>query len=282
MEAMRTMTGQRMRKAVPLIAVTLCLFLVNGLTGHAADTAVFCEASGSNVIRDGDISIDISNASNGYVMVKHKGSSQRLKVRVFFGDEQQTYELNGKGQYEAFPLIKGSGTYKVATFQHIKESQYTQISAKSFSALLGNERAAFLCPNQNVWYTPEMRAVQLSYELCAGMSDEWEKLEAIYNYVSKNIMYDYMKAITVRNPYVSVVDDTLAMRSGICLDFASLLACMLRVQGIPTMLVVGDLIPQSQRHAWNKVYVGGTWMQLDATFPNGQYKQSDYSELFFY
>jgi len=282
MEAMQTITGKRTRKAAPWIVMALCLFLVNGLVGHAEFTPVFAQATEKNVIRDGKVSIDVSNAGDGYVMIRHSGSSKRLKLRIYYGDAYQTYDINNKGDYEAFPLIKGSGTYKVVMFENVKNSEYTQLCAKSFKADLKDEKAAFLAPNQNAWYTSSSATVAKSFELTSGMRDEWERLETIYNYVSKNIMYDYMKALSVRNPYYPDVDATLASRMGICFDYAAVLACMLRVQGIPTQLVVGDLIPQNQRHAWNKVYIGGTWLPMDATFPNGTYKQSDYSDLFYY
>ncbi|MCL1964231.1 MAG: transglutaminase-like domain-containing protein [Firmicutes bacterium] len=260
----------------------LCISLAGWLISLAQVVPVFCQPSGVNVIRDGKVSVDISNVSDGYVMVRHSGSGKRLKLRLYYGDAFQTYDINSQGMYEALPLTGGSGSYKAVMFENVKGTDYSQIFSKGFTADLYSERAAFLCPNQNVWYTPETLAVRKSFELCGDITDDWGKVETLYNYVSGNIIYDHMKALTVRSPYYASVDDTLLSRTGICLDYASLLACMLRVQGIPTRLVVGDLIPTGQRHAWNKVYVGGTWVQMDATFPNGTYRQSDYSELYFY
>ena len=250
--------------------------------GRTQHVPIFSEASGVTVLREGKVTIDASNASFGYIMVKHDGSGKRLKLRNYFGDTYQTYDLNSQGRYEAFPLINGDGTYKVVVLENVKDADYAQVASQDVSVRMDSEYAPFLVPNQYVRYTARTQAVELSKELCAGVEDDWAKVELLYEYVSGNIIYDYMKALTVRNPYYPSVDETLAAGTGICLDYTALLACMLRVQGIPTMLVVGDLLPTGQRHAWNKVFVGGDWVQMDPTFPSDIYKQSDYVDLYFY
>ena len=78
-------------------------------------------------------------------------------------------------------------------------------------------------------------------------------------------MYDYILAMTVRSnsTYLPDVDKTLADRKGICFDFAALMCCMLRSQGIPTQMVIG--YADSCYHAWNRVYVDGQWRLVDTT-----------------
>jgi len=70
---------------------------------------------------------------------------------------------------------------------------------------------------------------------------------------------------------------------GICFDFSSLLAAMLRSQDIPAKLAMGFVAtsPKPTYHAWNEVYIndvgwirirsqiyfsGKDWERMDATF----------------
>lgn len=55
-------------------------------------------------------------------------------------------------------------------------------------------------------------------------------------------------------------DETLASRSGICFDYASLAAAMLRSLGIPCQVITGYVGPESLYHAWNMVYIDGSWV----------------------
>ncbi len=279
---MRKKTAQRMHGVAPWVCFVLCaLVIFGGATGSYA-APVYPEASGENVVTAGKVTMDISHMDLGYIMVKHSGSSKKLKVQVNCDGAIQNYDLNGKDVYEVYPLIKGSGTYKISVLENSKGSDYVLITSNTLDVVMADNNAAFLCPNQFIWYEPETLAVQKSIELCEGLTNEWEKAEKLYTYVSQYVMYDYMKMLTVRNPYLPDVDDTLLTGMGICFDYSALLACMLRVQGIPTMMVVGDLLPTGERHAWNKALLGGNWMMMDATFSTGGYTQADYAEQYYY
>ena len=54
-------------------------------------------------------------------------------------------------------------------------------------------------------------------------------------------------------------DETLSSKTGICFDYASLGAAMLRAVGIPTKIVCGYVSPGQIYHAWIMVYIDGTW-----------------------
>ena len=77
--------------------------------------------------------------------------------------------------------------------------------------------------------------------------------------------------------YTSDVDAILASGTGICLDYAAVMASMLRSQRIPTRLEVG--YAQDAYHAWISTYVedqgwvngmihfdGKNWSIMDPTF----------------
>lgn len=261
--------------ALIIIMVACLLFTVRA---QSADifSLVFANPTGIDVLSGGDVTVDISNCSRGYIMIRHNGSSKRLKARITYGGEEFSYDLNGYGDYEAFPLQNGSGNYQVQVFQNAKGSSYARVYNGSFYADIPDPNAAFLCPNQYVWYTPTTQAISKSFELCEGLDSNMSKAKTLYTYVGTTVMYDYLKALSVQKGYLPSVDETLNSRTGICFDYAALLACMLRVQGIPTKLAIGDLTTAGQYHAWNQAYIDGVWVLMDPTFINSTYSKDDY------
>lgn len=271
--------------AALLFMVVLCVVYGVVVYGAEAFTALYPHATGATTIESGGFTVDVSNASEGYIMMKHRGTSTRLKARVVFdGTTTATYDVSGEGtgEYEVFPLQLGSGKYQVLGFENVEGSSYSQVLKQSFKVELPDPDRTFLYPNVYVNYTAESLAVAKSYELCEGLETDQEKLEAIYDWVSSNVLYDYVKAITVQKTYMPDVDETLTTKLGICFDYASLTACMLRVQGIPTKLVIGTCLPQNQYHAWNLAKVGDVWILLDATLRSAGYGWQDYETERYY
>lgn len=274
--------GRRFGRAVPWIAFALCLLIVGSVFSLDIFSLVYPQATGEKQLSGGNVVVDISNMDKGYIMVKHSGSTKRLKARITHSGTEFTYDLNGNGEYETFPLQFGSGSYLVEVFENAKGTSYSKVFNKSFDAAVTNPNAAFLCPNQYVWYTPTTAAVAKSFEICEGLTTDKEKAKALYEFVGTHVMYDYMKALTVQSGYLPSVDETLSTGMGICFDYSALLGCMMRVQGIPTQLVIGDLLTQNQYHAWNVALVDGNWVLMDATFKNSNYAPSDYAQERFY
>ena len=102
-------------------------------------------------------------------------------------------------------------------------------------------------------------------------------IQSVYTYVCDNITYDVEKASTVKSGYLPDPDETLSTGKGICFDYASLMASMLRSQGIPTRLEIG--YAGDAYHAWISTYIkdvgwvngiikfdGKNWELMDPTF----------------
>jgi len=276
MDAMQRTDGRRKRLAAGgclALALLLLLLLVIG-----ARAAVFSETTDKQT-QNGNVTIDTGNKDQGYFLIKHAGSKKRLKVLVTAPNGVKAqYDLNGNGEFEPFSFPYGNGSYKVAVLQNIEKNRYAYVYSTTLHVNMPDPSLAFLCPNQYVMYTPLSAAVAKSYELCEGLTDDGEKARRIYEYVSTHVLYDYIKAMTVaqRTGYLPNVDETLLTGMGVCFDYAALLACMLRVQGIPAKHVIGTLLPTNQYHAWNIALIDGAEVLMDATFPSIDYKESDY------
>ncbi len=247
--------------------------------------------------------IDYSNTGDGYVTVQYTASTgQRLKALVNGPTTQYQYDLT-PGKRTVLPLSDGNGTYKVGIYENVRDTSYACVVSQNVPVTLNNEFAPFLRSNQYVDYEAAPNTVAKAAELCAGITDPLKKVEAVYRYVIGGMTYDKQRAATVKSGYLPVLDDVLAKKTGICFDYAALMAGMLRSQSVPCKLVVG--YAGSAYHAWISVWTaengwvenviyfdGSTWQRMDPTFASSggqsdaimQYigNGSNYSEKFFY
>ena len=243
----------------------------------ALDTVLQPEATGVLTKENEKAVIDYSNTEDGYVMVCYTAeTNKRLKAQVKGPTTTYTYNLV-KGEWDTFPLSDGDGSYQVVVYENISGTKYATALSVRFDVALADEFAPFLRPNQYVDYGVAPNTVNKARELTEGKTEPLEKVQAVYDFVVKNITYDHELAATVQSGYLPVLDTVLAKRSGICFDYASLMTGMLRSQGIPSKLVVG--YAGTAYHAWISVWSeetgwvdgaiyfdGVSWQRMDPTF----------------
>lgn len=268
------MAADRKRPARAAACVLLVLLVL--LCASGALSLIWPKASGDDRTKKNGTVVDYSHASQGYVMVKHKKSKKTLKCRIEKDDISYTYDLNGEGEYEVFPLQMGSGKYNVRVYQQISGNRYSQASSLNFKAKLSDENAPYLCPNQYVWYEETGSVVALSDAVCEGRETQREKADAIRGYIASNYAYNFLRALTVPKGYMPDIEATIQEKSGICFDIASLAAAMYRVQGIPAKLVIG--YADRAYHAWNDVYLDGAFERVDITSQLTATRAATYTE----
>lgn len=260
-------------------------------SGPAISTVLAPEASGVKVKENRSAKIDYSNLSDGYVMVSWlAGGTTKLKVQVKGpSGTTYTYNLRTDGTYETFPLSDGSGSYTVTVYKNISGTSYSTVLNLKCTASITDEFAPFLRPNQYVNYTADCKTVAKAAELCAGVTDNLEKVTKVYNFVVEHLTYDRVKAATVQSGYLPDVDAILEAGTGICFDYASLMAAMLRSQEVPVKLVVG--YTGDVYHAWLNVWSeesgwidgviyfdGSDWKLMDPTFASSGRSSSSIME----
>ena len=244
------------------------------------------EASGELVAENDSAVIDYSHTDDGYVMVRFlTETTQRLKVLVQGPETTYSYNLP-QDAWTVFPLSDGSGTYQVGVYENTTGTKYAVVLVTEFEVQLADEFAPFLRPNQYVNYLDAEKTVEKGAELTADIEDPLEKVTAIYHFVVSNIAYDYEKAATVKSGYLPDLDAVLEAQTGICFDYAALMAAMLRSQEVPCKLVVG--YAGEIYHAWISVWTeetgwidgfiffdGQIWKRMDPTFASsGQEDES--------
>ena len=234
-------------------------------------------ADGVTVYQNDFASIDTSNTSQGYVMVKYNGTNEKVKLQITCPDQScYTYLISDRGAYDTFPLTAGNGSYALQVLENVAGDTYTVSLAQSINVSIEDEFLPFLYPNQYVNFHTDSKAVSKGSDLAKDTYSDLDVVQNIYNYVIKNISYDTEKAQNVSYGYVPDVDDTLSSKKGICFDYAALMTSMLRSQNIPTKLEVG--YSGDAYHAWISTYIddkgwvddiiqfnGDTWQIMDPT-----------------
>ena len=253
----------RMGKKRFIICATLILVACVALAAIAIGLNL-PQASGKSVKKDGKMTIDCSNMSQGYIMVKAKKSSKRLKVQISTAGAKLNYDLNGNGEYEVFPLQFGSGKYQVALFENASGKKYAKAGTVKLSVKMKDELSCFLYPNQYVNYDGNTECVKYATDMCKDMKDQAEIYKAVCSYVTSNFVYDFIKSVTVKPGQLPQIDECWKSRMGICQDLSAMTCAMLRSQGVPARLMIGT-VGANTYHAWVVAVVNGEERFFDPT-----------------
>lgn len=242
----------------------------------AVSTTLMPEASGKITKGNKQVTFDMSNTADGYIMVNYLEKTDKKLKLIVKGPSgtSYTYNINKTGAYETFPLSDGDGNYTVTAYKNISGTSYSTVFSTKITVKLKDQFAPFLMPNQYVNYTADSQTVKKAKELTNGKTTDLAKITSIYNWVVKNISYDKQLAATVKSGYLPDLDKVLASKKGICFDYASLMTAMLRSQGIPCKLVIG--YSGTAYHAWINTYTNeGGWIDSVIYFDGVSWKLMD-------
>ena len=224
-----------------------------------------------------------SHLSEGYVAVLAT-SSVRLKFQVSSNGVDYYYDLPSDGTPISCPLTAGSGSYTFTAWENTTGQRYAELdSITDVEVSLADEFQPFIRPSIYCDYDASSKSTKLANDLTADAQNEGDVLRSIYDWIVDDIAYNEGKAAQLADAtgYLPSPDATIDEGSGICFDYASLAAAMLRSQGIPCKIITGYVSPDDIYHAWNMVYIDGTWVdaridvkqntwtRIDTTFAAG-------------
>ena len=110
------------------------------------------------------VSIDASNTSEGYVMVKYTGNNPKVKLQIQTPDgNKYTYLLSQEKIFETFPLPSGDGTYTLTVYENVVDDKYSVACSQDIDVTIRDEFLPFLYPNQYVSFTVLEPAVKETY-----------------------------------------------------------------------------------------------------------------------
>jgi hypothetical protein len=212
---------------------------------------------------------DAGKTTSGAIGVRYlAGGDARVKARVRKETTNYDYDLFGRSNFEYFPLQLGNGDYTVTIFENVIDNRYRITENQVFKTVVENLLDVFRNSIQTIRWNRSMKTIIKADELCSGLKTDKEKIQAIYQFVTKNIKYDYYKIKTLKSSYIPDIDKILAAGKGICYDYSAVFAAMLRSQGIPAKLIKGYTDNVKEYHAWNEVYLSyeKRWIVVDTTY----------------
>lgn len=222
----------------------------------------------SNLKAEATSIIDKSQLDQGIIAINYKPKSgETSKVQIIKGNVSYVYSINKSNN--RYPLSLGDGKYTINVVKLVSGNSYSLIQQEVVDLKLENEEVPFLQSIQLVNWNKKMDTVKKAKELTKKSKTDLDKVSAIYSYIVKNIEYDYAKAKSVKEDYIPTVDNVLDSATGICYDYSSLFAAMLRSVGVPTKLVMGYTKSDTTTyHAWNQVYLADEdkWITIDTTY----------------
>lgn len=100
--------------------------------------------------------------------------------------------------------------------------------------------------------------------LANATGNNYEKIKYVHNWIVDNVKYDTNNSENIANIYGCLVN-----KSVVCEGYARAFKYLLDELNIPCILVSGVAIDDngnSERHAWNYVYIKNNWYAIDPTW----------------
>lgn len=99
-----------------------------------------------------------------------------------------------------------------------------------------------------------------------GKSD-YEKVKACYDYVTKNVTYDYL-GLYLGTPDCHSCYNAIRYKKAVCQGYATFMYRLMRQCKIPCRIIAGN--GNGEAHGWNIVKLGNYYYNLDSTWDAGQ------------
>jgi transglutaminase/protease-like cytokinesis protein 3 len=250
------------------------------------------------VIVEKDVTVDLSNIMDGYLLIDYQGPYDRMGIDVSCMDANGVvHEMNssinsdtdanvsnahvtpyfsypvGSG-WQGYALPYGSGTYTIKArpyYSTQKCSHAKDIATFTFDANF-EEVAPYQYRNAYSQYDENSISTSLATYLLSDAMEkkgraltDKEKTEAIMTFVRANITQQSKANCSV----FPDIESALTTGRGKCNERASAAAAMLKSQGVPVKIIHGYVLRNQDDkriyHAWLNVYMDGKWAMYDPT-----------------
>jgi transglutaminase-like putative cysteine protease len=215
---------------------------------------------------EGTYTIDTKQIRNGVFSVNYSiNKGNKVKLMVQKDGTTLYYNLSEADDSEVFPLQMGEGSYTVAVLENISGNRYKRVMKETVEVVKINPLDVYLQSIQIINWDDESYAAKKANELTKNLISDEDKVKVIYDYIIQNYIYDFEKT-ELPHDYIPDIDKIARTKKGMCYDFSSLFASMLRSINVPTKLVKGYGDKVKGYHAWNEVYLDGKWLTVDTSF----------------
>lgn len=249
------------RAEVAMILMRFCTYIYDLPEGHDALESY----------------IDISKVHNGYVSMRYVGETdKKFRARVILGGEITTYVIHPNQEYRfCFPY--GPGEYEIIMFENTHDTRYRRVLSEKVDVSEDDYQKSLLCPATYYNYDKVQGVSMKAQDLWDVKKTDRENAKFVFDWVASSFKYDMERMNFVESGYLPDLSHVLEKGGGVCLDYSSLYASMLRSQGVPCQIVVGNegVWGDMQCHAWCRALIDGKWTYIDPTFGSGRKTDRD-------
>lgn len=278
-----------LKKIMSLVAIFIFIFMM-----------LFTEIAFADRI----VELDTSKADKGTLKILYENPEvTKAKLLIAKDGQKYYYDLSNSSKYDKFVLQMGNGDYTITVYENVVSTKYRKVFEDTVSVNIKEEKVpeakieekveqskpekeevkvkvsnevketnvesknlVFLQSTNEVNYENSIVAVKLAKDLTKNAKTDEEKAKIIHQYIIQNMKYDYQKIKRLNPGYKPDMDTVLADGKGICYDYSALYAGMLRSIGVQAKLIKGYSAVTTAYHAWNEVYLNGSWVIVDATY----------------
>lgn len=199
----------------------------------------------------------------------------RFKSGNFESGKQ--YEFSGLSRKECEEEIKNFfDTFKATCLKGVDELIIQNKSVRTTyyqSSITRGGRTEIMVTLSEKYFNEYQRIVWVQNTIQSIVGDgisEKTVIDRMTDWCINHCSYDHNHQY-IGEPYRSdytIAQELLQSKSGICHEFAKLICCACDLYGIPNEYIgtPNDGRPQSLRHAWNRICIGGTWYYADVTW----------------
>ena len=126
----------------------------------------------------------------------------------------------------------------------------------------------YTTPSQEDALTAKLNEVMESLDL--ENKTEYEKVCAIFDYITSHIVYDYDNLNDDSYKLKHTAYAALVNGTSVCQGYATLFYRMCLTAGLDARVITGSDAPGYSDHAWNIVRIGDLYYNIDATWDAGQ------------
>lgn len=259
--------GIRMKKIINNVVILCIVFVLCINTAYASNVL-----STDTIKSNGVALVILPDKVFGKVTLAGETDRALIKILVIKDEKQTWYDVNlvnGKFNEEIW-LIDGKGNYEISVLVHKIDRKY------NFGPTVRVENVSdvnrFLVPTKHVESNNE-ELINAAQEITRNAGSDREKAKLIYDWITKNIVYDYKKYLRQLNKnYDNVYGaySTYKTRTGVCYDYSTLFAALGRAVGLQVKVIKGNFVTSTSEelHAWNEIYISeeDRWINVDSTF----------------
>ena len=207
--------------------------------------------------------VDAGNAAQGYILARGKGKQKAAQAARDAGTIQADLRFEHGGGIRGLSAAARRRQLTVELFENVSGKKYAAEGKVTVRVKLDDPYAPFLGPNQYVHYTQGTEAVKTSMRLRGHDGRSGDLWETIRGYIKANYMYDYVKAAAKLRAAPCRISTAAMKENGNLSGSGGAGGLLLRVQGVPTRLMVG--YAGKMYHAWNSVVIDGEEVLYDPT-----------------